>query len=91
MSDFIVPANLAFEALRIVAVLNLGFAAMLAVILLLSLICCGAEWLGDRRHRRHRTSLRFLVLAAVLLSGPTAVRAQLEQDVPVIEPTFRRS
>jgi Tol biopolymer transport system component len=90
MSNLIAPADFALNALRIVAILNLGFAAVLAGILLLSLICCGAEWLGDRRDERHHTSLRFAVLVALLLSAGTSLHAQSEPEVPTIEPTFTR-
>ena len=90
MSEFTVSADLALQALRAVAVLNLGFAAVLALILLLSLICCGAEWLRDGRDERHHTSLRFAVLVALLLSEATSIHAQSQPEVPTIEPTFTR-
>jgi Tol biopolymer transport system component len=90
MTDPIAPADLAFQVLRIVVVLNLGLAAALLLVLVASLICCGVDSLNDWRAKRLRTSLRFLAFAALFSLGPAALRAQTEQDVPEIEPTFTR-
>jgi Tol biopolymer transport system component len=90
MRELTVPADLTFEVLRIIVVLNLGFAVGLAVSCVLFWLCCAVEQYRDVRRCRRRPLGTASVSAILSLIVPCALGAQSGRDVPEIEPTYIR-
>jgi len=81
MSDPISSSTLAFDALRVLAYLNVGIAAAFAAVLVIALVCCVFELRGGRREGRRPAPSWRLAVAMLLVAWPAGLHAQTRRDI----------